>query len=196
MFIYLHGFASSSQSHKARALRAMLTGHRFVVLNYPAHRVDEALPHLIDAVNQHAAQLPSHERIVLIGSSLGGFYARLLARKLDCIHHVVMINPALSPCRELQQLIGQHRNYQTGELFTLSAEDVAAFAPYEAVELPEQTGLTILLDEGDEVIPFQEAYERYRERGHLIVYPGGSHAFEHLPEAVGHITKAHCEPST
>lgn len=190
MFIYLHGFASSSQSHKALELKRLLPGYHFVALDYEPHKIAHALPSLIEEVNQYAHYLPPDELFVLIGSSLGGFYAKLLARELDYIHHVVMINPALTPSRTLRRVIGENQNYQTGERFALTEDDVAAFAPYEALEVPETTGLTVLLDEGDEVIPYQEAVEHYRAR-EVVVYPGRSHAFEHLREALPRIKDAH-----
>ncbi len=191
MFIYLHGFASSAGSEKARELKAMLTDYRFMALTYPAHRIEQALATLRDELHRHIRQLLPGEPLVLIGSSLGGFYAKLLAREFDAINHVVMINPALTPSRTLQQVIGTNRNYSTGEEFVLTQEEVAAFQPYEALELPPTTRLTVLLDEGDEAIPYQQAYEKYRESGRVVVYPGGSHRFEHLTEAVGLIEDAH-----
>lgn len=191
MFIYLHGFASSSKGHKAQVLPGMLPGYRFLALDYEAHLIERALPRLIEQVNDHASGLPPEEPLVLIGSSMGGFYARLLAHEIPRVDHVVMINPALTPSRTLQRAIGENRHYQRDETFTVTAEDVAAYAAYEAWEVPETTGLTVLLDEADEVIPYREALERYGERGKVVVYPGGSHGFEHLEEALEHLRAAH-----
>src|SRR5439155_22662515 len=93
MIVYLHGFNSSPQSAKAQYLKRYLDergkGAEFVCPQLP-HGPDLAL----GVVEAEMAQ-QSKERITLIGSSLGGFYATWLAEKQDV--RAVLINPAISP---------------------------------------------------------------------------------------------------
>jgi predicted esterase YcpF (UPF0227 family) len=42
----------------------------------------------------------------------------------------------------------------------------------------------VLLDKADEVIDYRVAESFYRGCGTTIVYAGGSHRFDHLPEAL------------
>jgi predicted esterase YcpF (UPF0227 family) len=46
------------------------------------------------------------EQMVVVGSSLGGFYARALSHRLGC--RSALINPAAHPARDLQRHIGEH----------------------------------------------------------------------------------------
>jgi len=73
MIVYLHGFNGSPQSAKAQYLKRYLDergkGAEFVCPQLP-HRPDLALA----VVEAEMAQRPK-EKITLVGSSLGGFYA-------------------------------------------------------------------------------------------------------------------------
>ena len=49
----------------------------------------------------------------------------------------------------------------------------------------------MLLDEGDELLDYREAEAFYRGCGKILVYPGGNHRFEHLPQAGDEIVRLH-----
>lgn len=49
----------------------------------------------------------------------------------------------------------------------------------------------VLLDEADEALDYRTAQAFYRDCGQVIVYPGGSHRFEHLPAALPEIRGLH-----
>src|SRR5258708_25731106 len=93
MIVYLHGFNSSPQSAKAQYLKRYLDergkGAEFVCPQLP-HRPDLAL----GVVEAKMAQ-QSNERITLIASSLGGFYATWLPRTHD--ERGAQIHPARGP---------------------------------------------------------------------------------------------------
>src|SRR5260221_11819501 len=93
MIVYLHGFHSSLQSAKAQYLKRSLDergkGVEFICPRLP-HRPDLAL----GVVEAEMTQRP-REKITLVGSSLGGFYATWLAEKHDV--RAVLINPAIDP---------------------------------------------------------------------------------------------------
>lgn len=92
MILYLHGFRSSPQSFKARALAARLD---------ELGRADEwRCPVLsvaplaaIAAAEAEVAGVPA-QRVTVIGSSLGGYYATWLAEKHGW--RAVLLNPRRS----------------------------------------------------------------------------------------------------
>src|SRR5258708_24294812 len=89
--MYLHGFNSSPQSGKAQHLKRYLDGK-----GKGAGFACPQLPHWPDeAVAVAEAAIVRREQITLVGSSLGGFYATLLADKHGV--RAVLINPALHP---------------------------------------------------------------------------------------------------
>jgi predicted esterase YcpF (UPF0227 family) len=62
------------------------------------------------------------------------------------------------------------------------------------VERPCDAGLptptTLFLDEGDEVIDFRDAAALYRDCARVLTFPGGDHAFAHMPQAIDLIREA------
>ena len=90
MIVYLHGFNSSPQSHKAQVLRRYLEER-----GRGAQFACPALPPLAsDALREIERALPQ-KPLCFVGSSLGGFYATYLAENLGV--RAVLINPAGNP---------------------------------------------------------------------------------------------------
>ncbi len=91
--LYLHGFLSSPLSTKVMQLRHG-AGDAFEViapdLNMTPGEVDALLDNL---VRDH--QATSSESLVVVGSSLGGFYAARLATKFGL--RCVLLNPCFNP---------------------------------------------------------------------------------------------------
>jgi predicted esterase YcpF (UPF0227 family) len=102
--LYLHGFRSSPLSIKAQQLgQRVRTQHPGVHWWCPALPVSPraTMALLLDGT----ADWP-REQMVVVGSSLGGFYARALSHRLGC--RSALINPAAHPARDLQRHIGEH----------------------------------------------------------------------------------------
>jgi predicted esterase YcpF (UPF0227 family) len=182
MFVYLHGLNSSGASSKATWLRAQLAPAPVLSPTYPAHRAPEAIARLRAFLAPLRAQ---HDRLLLIGSSLGGFYAPLLAEEFHA--GMVLINPAVNAHLGLRRYVGPQVNESTGERYVLTDADVDAFASVATAACDPRTPTLVLIDEADEVIDVAAARALYRVCGRTIVYPGGSHRFEHLPEALPEI---------
>jgi len=95
--IYLHGFQSSTLSIKGQFIQAFCQNQHHVHLpdlNMPPEQVLAHVSEMIECLDQ----------VVLIGSSLGGFYATQLVAK----HAVpaVLINPAMRPWQLFHDLFG------------------------------------------------------------------------------------------
>jgi predicted esterase YcpF (UPF0227 family) len=186
MIVYLHGFSSGAASQKAVKLKRMLAPLPMIIPEYPSHRPSESIALLTQTINRQASG-KRDGKIMLIGSSLGGYFAQYLAATMPVVNGVVLINPALQPQLTLQPYIGEQTNMVTGEPFELRQQDLEELAQFEvpvhAVKVPS----LMLLDEGDEVIDYRYASNRYVSLGRVIVYPGGSHWFDHLEAAVPEI---------
>ena len=123
----------------------------------------------------------------MIGSSLGGFYARYLGETSSRVARVVLINPALRPWLTLAPCLGDNTNYVSGEPFRFERADLSALEDYRIERLQHPKPTLVLLDAGDEVIDSRVAAEDYAACGKVVCYPGGSHRFEHVAEAVAEI---------
>ena len=180
--LYLHGFRSSPQSFKAQKLAD------WVATQHPGlHWWCPALPPSPQAaLAQLMAGVQDWPRgsMAIIGSSLGGFYAHVMARQLGC--PLVLLNPAAHPARDLAAHIGVHPAWHDrsqrihfeaafiDELRTLQATPAACTPPCLAV-----------IAQGDEVLDWREMHSAYgHDRVRLIA--GSDHGLSdfdlHLPE--------------
>src|SRR4051812_26538836 len=118
MLIYIHGFNSSPASFKARVLQERLSARG---------RRDEfmapALPHSpAAAAGALDALAGQHPQAVLVGSSLGGFYATWLAERHGL--RAVLVNPAVRPYELLAGHVGRQKNFHSGEEYDFTLEHV------------------------------------------------------------------------
>ena len=117
--LYLHGFRSSPQSFKARMLRAWLRERRPDV-TWWCPQLPPSPEAAIALVTEGTAAWP-RDRMAVLGSSLGGFYATVFAERNGC--PAVLMNPAVDPARDLAAYIGeQHAFHDPGERFFVRAE--------------------------------------------------------------------------
>lgn len=178
MIVYLHGFNSSPQSHKAQAL-----GRYLAEQGLAARYACPALPPLASAAIQEAEKLAS-SNTCFVGSSLGGFYATWLAERLGV--RAVLLNPAIDPHVGLRAYLGPQQNLHTGDPYELTE---AHLAEWERLYLPRITPSRYLLivETGDEVLDYRRAVERYRGAEQIVV-EGGDHSLQsfprHLPRIV------------
>lgn len=189
MIIYLHGFNSGGTSAKATWLRRHLPDITVLSPTYPAHVADEAPKSIREYVAQVRREYPQEKKLLLVGSSMGGFWSRYLAAELRA--GMALINPAMHPDVDLLRILGPTKNEATGEEYVLTAEQVKALARYKIPRCDPNIPTLVLLDEADEVIDYRDAEAFYRDCAKVIVYPGGSHRFEHLPEALPEIRRLH-----
>jgi len=176
VIIYLHGFNSSGKSEKARELGRLLPEVEVLSPDIPSD-LELAVPFMENFIQPHA-----DEPLMLIGSSLGGYFAQYLGRKFGC--PVVLINPALHPLPLLMQHLGKQVNYYSGKEYELTENSVQSLSRY-AVEAGQDSHPTlVLLDKGDEFLDSAATARAYEGHAQVMAYEGGSHRFEHLPETV------------
>jgi uncharacterized protein len=97
-FIYLHGFASGPNSSKARVFK-----NRFDELNIPLHVPDLqeddfenlTLSRQIKLV-QAIIDVEKHKSFALIGSSMGGYLASLLAQNRESVKALYLMAPGFN----------------------------------------------------------------------------------------------------
>jgi uncharacterized protein len=184
--IYLHGFLSGPGTVKAQQLGSYLREHAIPVsLRIPALPEEPARAFAAAETALAQARAEGHTSIGLVGSSMGGFYATILAMREGL--RAVLINPAVQPHRHIHQYLGEIVNPYSGRRFTLDHTDVdalAAMAP-AALEFPER--LWLLAQTGDEVLDYREAVAFYAGCKQTVE-PGGDHRFQgferYLPDLV------------
>ena len=179
--LYLHGFRSSPQSFKARMIEAWLAAHRPDVTWWcpqlpPSPAAAWAL------VREGVAAWP-RATMAVAGSSLGGFYATVVAEHFGC--RALLLNPAVDPARDLGAYVGELRQFhRPEERFEFRAEyvdEMRALTP-GAITRPERYAAVIA--KGDEVLDWREMTGRY-PGATIRLLEGSDHALsdfeQHLP---------------
>ena len=191
MILYLHGLNSAGSSGKAAVLRQALHPIEVLSPTYPAHQADQAVIWLSEMLQDILADAPRSDRpLLLAGSSMGGFYGQYLARRFP-VGHLVMINPALRPWELLSQVVGWQYNEALDERYYLSQDMVAATRRYGMQKVDDGVPTSLLLDQGDELIDWRIASSIYSGVAEIHCFADGSHAFEHMREAVVIIQRIH-----
>ncbi len=183
--LYLHGFRSSPQSTKARHMAAWVREHR-PDLHWWCPQLPPSPREAIALVGRGLVEWPV-EQMAVIGSSLGGFYATVLAERFGC--PAVLLNPAVDPARDLEAYIGEQTAWHDpAERFYFRPEfvgELRALAP-AAITRPERYFAVIA--KGDELLDWREMSARYAGC-RIRLLEGSDHALtdfdDHLGEIVG-----------
>lgn len=182
MIVYLHGFNSGGNAQKAQWLRRALAPVPVFAPTYPAHRAHEALRQLRKFIRRLRRENPHDRKLLLIGSSLGGFWAQYLAPEFNA--GIVLINPSREPDVTLRRALGTTRNEVTGAETRLGEADLAALARYRRVPGQPPLPTLVLLDADDELLDAHATAAAFRGCGQTLLFPGGHHRFAHLPESL------------
>ena len=173
--LYLHGFRSSPASFKAQRVATRATALREAgrPLVWACPQLPAAPAQALRAVRWIAASWPG-DSMAVIGSSLGGFYADLLAQERGC--RAVLLNPAVNPARDLAASIGSHPSWHdpTSQV-DFTAADVADLAAMQAARGRPGPRTLAVIATGDEVLDPAEMQAHCRD-ARCWVGEGGDHA--------------------
>jgi len=176
--LYLHGFRSSPQSTKARQLAAWLAAHRPDV-HWWCPQLPPSPWDTMQLVSDGVAGWP-RERMAVVGSSLGGFYATVLAERVGC--RAVLLNPAIEPARDLAGHIGETTAWHSDDRFFFQPRFIDELTLLRPAAITRPERYFAVIAKGDEVLDWREMTARYAGcRIELI--EGGDHALGDFAEA-------------
>lgn len=177
MILYLHGFRSSPLSMKARLLAA-----RMAALGREGEWICPQLPASPKAAMALAMSLVNDTRpdeLSVIGSSLGGYYATWMAEQLGC--RAVLLNPAVTPLRSLEQYVGVSTDYHTGQPFDFRPEYIAELGTLAVTAITRPQRYFLIAASGDEVLDYRTMTAHYAgARQHVI--DGSDHAISEFAD--------------
>ena len=174
--LYIHGFASCGKGNKSQLLKAHFGAQNVIAPDLP--------PSPIDAIAMIEELLQSNSIDLMIGSSLGGYYATYLAEKYRM--KAILINPSTQPWETLAAYTGWQKRFCDDEVFE--------FKPVYLEQLkmlrtsPEQGRYMLFLQSEDEVLDYTKAQSLYNTHKIIVEY-GGNHRFENLDEYISMIEK-------
>jgi len=138
----------------------------------------------IDMVVNHIDQ-SNADRIVIIGSSLGGFYTNYLAEKYHC--KGIALNPAVYAARELEPHVGMMTAYDSEEPFNFKAEYIEELRALQVDRITNPERYFLIAAKGDELLDWNEMAAFYPGAKQLIL-EGSDHGIadyaNHLPSVI------------
>lgn len=182
--VYVHGFLSSPQSHKA------LLTEQWLRDNEPS--VHFRCPHLSPYPEEAKAQLRAlmlslkEETVGFVGSSLGGFWSTWLVENYG--HKAVLINPSVRPHELIDRVAGEpQKNFYTSDTYLMTAEHGIQYRDAYQSLFKDQAVYWLMVQTGDETLDYRQAVDRYKG-GKQLVIEGGDHGFQgfeqHLQDIV------------
>ena len=181
--LYLHGFRSSPQSAKAHLMAARVAAghpavHWWCPQLPPSPRAAAAL------IDEGTADWPA-ERMAVVGSSLGGYYASWLAERRGC--RAVLLNPAVDPARDLAAHVGEQSAWHDPAAhFFFRAEYVGELRVLQAGPLADPRRILAVIAKGDEVLDWREMSARYAGARRRLL-EGGDHALSGFPALIDEV---------
>jgi len=167
--LYIHGFSSCGRGQKSTALSRYFGRENVDAPNLP--------PSPNDAIAFLEEMIQEGDYRLLVGSSLGGFYATFLAEKFGM--KAVLINPSVTPYETLSPYVGWQERYCDGEVFEFKAVYLEQMKHFKVT--PQRGLYLVLLQSRDEVLDYRKAQAFYQ--GHrVIVEEGGNHRFENIED--------------
>ena len=191
LLVYLHGFRSSPRSSKA-----VLTGEAVKKLSTTENPFEWYCPQLVaspkasmDMVIGHIDS-SKHDRLIVMGSSLGGYYANYLAEKYGC--KAVALNPAVRAPRELAAHVGMLTSYDTDEPYDFRPEYIGELKDLQVEAITKPSRYFLMAAKGDELLDWHEMVDFYKGAEQLVL-EGSDHGIseypEHLPKVLRFISK-------
>ena len=181
--LYLHGFRSSPQSTKARQFARRVAERHPSVTWWcpqlpPSPRASMAL--LMDGVKTWP-----RERMAVVGSSLGGFYATNVAEATGC--KAVLLNPAIDPARDLGRHVGTHTSWHDPQQqFVFEPGFVDELRALECGPVADPLKYFAVIAKGDEVLDWREMTGRY-PGARIKLLEGSDHALTGFSDQIDEV---------
>ncbi len=164
--LYLHGYDSSSKGAKAQRLRQLCTENRLLIPELPHD------PLKCMTLSEDTLRTASNDTII-IGASLGGFYAYYLAAKFkkDCL----LINPVFQPAVEAKKMLEKEQDLEKKKIILNAANMYLTYASnLESLKKPKNC--FVALGKRDDIIDpqasasyFSEATVKEYDDDHIMI---------------------------
>jgi len=186
LLVYLHGFRSSPRSSKA-----VITGDAVKAISKEHDPYEFYCPQLLASPKQSMDMVTAYidqaqfDRLLVVGSSLGGFYANFLAEKYGC--KAVALNPAVRAARELAPHVGMMTAYDSDEPFDFRPEYIEELQALQVEKISIPDRYFLMAAKGDELLDWKEMVQFY-DGANQLVLEGSDHGIadyaDHLPKVM------------
>lgn len=180
--LYLHGFRSSPSSFKAQAAADYMSRHglagRFFCPQLPESP--------FQSVSLAAQLMEGHDPdgILLIGSSLGGYYANFLAERTGC--RAVLLNPVIDPW-DVKASIDNPPDSLEMAGWEMDREKYAdELRRFRVRKITRPERYFLIAATGDEMLDYRQMSAHY-ENARQIIINGSDHSLSEFPDYLDEI---------
>lgn len=181
--IYIHGLNSDHTAEKGKILDEFCQKHFPQIkvhrpnLNHSSDQVEKLLKDLI----------AKDEQTGLVGSSLGGFFATLMANEIG--KKAVLLNPSMNPHESLKRFFpeeGKTFDELPNDFTAMTTEggwqmtksDIVWLEKHHQSKAKHPENIMLIVKKGDELLDYQESVNYFSQDGnqsHIIIEDGGDH---------------------
>lgn len=179
--LYLHGFRTESSHDKIKQLRTMFPLWDVDELKYNPHDPTDA----VDLIHNYLTPLlEANEEVMVIGTSLGGFWARYITWEYPVTG--VLINPSFHPDKTLS--VGEYKCHDTGRVIHVTEDMLNEFNKYKHDGYQYITALAM----NDEVLDANKTLAELKKYNRTaFTFDDGGHRFANLMPLRKEILKLH-----
>ena len=194
--IYIHGLDSDANSTKGLLLDEYCRRHHPDII---VHRPDLNQPPqgVFDKVVKLVAELDADSKVVLVGSSLGGYFASLVSNHTGC--PALLLNPSIQPHVTLQRFCDEGDSdriidkdeviHSTAGGWIMTKADLNWFTEHQLQAIHYSDKVAVFIKQGDELLNANLSATFYRQQGAIVtLQAGGDHRFsdfsQHLPRVI------------
>lgn len=169
--IYLHGFNSDGNSGTAQKLRGAYPWLISPSYNYVKPKIAfEEIKKVIEET------LKADTNIVIIGTSLGGFWANYFGQKYNV--KAMLINPTIHPSISLLKYLGENENFNTAKKVMFKKEDADSYKEFEVEPIPG-VFRTLVLGTRDNIIDYKLTEKYFKDKAKIFFIDEG-HQIENI----------------
>ncbi len=202
--VYVHGLDSDANSTKGLLLDEYCQQHHpEITVHLPD--LNQAPEQVFSYLTKLVTELSKDSKVVLVGSSLGGYFSTLVSNETGCA--ALLVNPSTQPHITLQRFEedkgadtlktddNQNMTLHTTEGgWAITKSDLQWFAQHQLLSVVHPSQVKVMLKKGDELLDANLSAAFYKHHGvTVIAQEGGDHRFsdfaEHLLEVIKTVQK-------
>ena len=186
--VYIHGLNSDHTAEKGKLLDEFCQKHFPQIhvhrpnLNHAPAKVEQLLKDLIAKDPQTG----------LVGSSLGGFFATLMANETG--KKAVLLNPSMTPHESLKRFFpeeGDNKVFDdlpndylamtTDTGWEMTKSDILWLEKHHQSQAKYPENILLIVKKGDELLNYQDSVDFFSQDGHqshIIIEDGGNHRMD------------------
>lgn len=179
MLIYCHGFGSSGQATKAQILRTHFTDKMVLAPDLPLEPAAA-----IETIIENIRNTRNNSRILLIGSSLGGFYALHLHQEYGV--PAILLNPAIDPIGDTYPHDYNPCDMENSSLAAWCREYTSQIRTlYHLPQTINPQNLFVFLNRDDELLDYRKAADYFKVNNYQVtIFESGGHRFLNFEELI------------